>query len=431
MAKLGKATCVKIGRFQLKGKFKNIEIVNRKLLKMWPGVVNAPKDFDAYLEVLVLQVENNIPPAMWNATVWASQTSLRRWVGLYDEVFNTTDHAAQNWDEQKTEILKEFSDSVRGWMPKSYLDVRQENQSLRSLKPGDNEALLAWATELLSINIAAYYADTGLDDDGGVELRAAHWVETDGGLHIFRIMALHLMATRMGRTNAHYISHSVRAYCFRTAEVRETIERYPPRMLQKSVEDLTPDEHRQLFLLDVATRAPRTIFDDKYEQDLEVWSGEHLRRYLRANGLMKESDIQRATTKDMRQAMGYKSGLFEQRHIAARELGLGKARRNDEPDHEIDGHLYRPLAWEYGPLFADLVTSRSQPAEEMVRLVTGWHATNRTTGDDELPELLDTHGTTGGDRETVTVATTSRSCFEDHPATTGDRKHHVWSQVYV
>lgn len=82
MAKLGKATCVEIDRFQLKDKFKNIKIVNRKLLKMWPGVVNAPKDFDAYLEVLVLHVENNIPRSTWNATVWASQTSLRRWVGL-------------------------------------------------------------------------------------------------------------------------------------------------------------------------------------------------------------------------------------------------------------------------------------------------------------------------------------------------------------
>lgn len=130
-----------------------------------------------------------------------------------------------------------------------------------------------------------------------------------------------------------------------------------------------------------------------------MWSGEFLRRYLRATGLMKESDIQRATTNDMCRAMGYTIGLFEQPDVTVRERALEKARRNDEPNHEIDAHLYRPLAWEYRALLADLVTSMSQPAEEMVRLVTGCHATKHTTSDDELPELLATLGTIGEDSE--------------------------------
>ena len=43
-AGLESATCVDIGRYQLDGKFENVQIVNKRLVEMWPNVLETQRD---------------------------------------------------------------------------------------------------------------------------------------------------------------------------------------------------------------------------------------------------------------------------------------------------------------------------------------------------------------------------------------------------
>jgi hypothetical protein len=83
---LGKATCIDVGRFQLYSKFSHIQIVNRKLVKMWPNVASTLEDYDVYVDVLGLDsVDGGCVFSICNGAAWAAHTSLRWWIRLYDE----------------------------------------------------------------------------------------------------------------------------------------------------------------------------------------------------------------------------------------------------------------------------------------------------------------------------------------------------------
>lgn len=80
---LGQALCTDIGRFSLSGRFKDIQILHRKLVKMWPEVVNAPNDYYVCGDVQAVIEATPLHPWLLRVPAWAAQTSLRRWVGLY------------------------------------------------------------------------------------------------------------------------------------------------------------------------------------------------------------------------------------------------------------------------------------------------------------------------------------------------------------
>lgn len=123
MMHLGEATCVDIGRFQLSGKFSQIHIVNRKLVKMWPNVASTPEDYDVYADVLGLDsVNDRCILSMCNGVAWAAHTSLRRWVRLYDEFMHPPPDP----------VLVDKTDEERALLGKFVLSTRE----LQHLHPG-------------------------------------------------------------------------------------------------------------------------------------------------------------------------------------------------------------------------------------------------------------------------------------------------------
>jgi hypothetical protein len=116
MMHLGDATCVDIGRSQLSGTFSQIHIVNRKLVKMWPNVASTPEDYDVYADVLGLDsVNDRCILSMCNGVAWAAHTSLRRWVGLYDELVHAPlDPILVDKTDEQRALLDRFVLSTRG-----------------------------------------------------------------------------------------------------------------------------------------------------------------------------------------------------------------------------------------------------------------------------------------------------------------------------
>lgn len=123
MTHLGEAICVDIGRFRLRGNFNHVQIVHHKLVKMWPHVVSTPEDYDVYADVLGLDGgDDRCIFSMFNGVAWAAQTSLRRWVRLYDEFM----HAPLD------PVLVDKTDEERALLGKFVLSTRE----LQHLHPG-------------------------------------------------------------------------------------------------------------------------------------------------------------------------------------------------------------------------------------------------------------------------------------------------------
>lgn len=150
---LGNATCVDIGRFQLNGMFSHIQIADRKLVKMWSEVVSTT-DYDVYADVLAVINANHSCVRMPNVVIWAAQTSLRRWVGLYQEVFRCAhspdeDALLAELSPERRLILTQFQRSLlflTHHAIENVVDIyedRARGKPLKPLKPGDDPALLA------------------------------------------------------------------------------------------------------------------------------------------------------------------------------------------------------------------------------------------------------------------------------------------------
>ena len=177
MMHLGEAVCVGIGRFQLRGRFSHVQIVHRKLVQMWPNVASTPEDYDVFADVLQLPSFNDDRTfSMFNVGAWAAHTSLRRWVGLYDEFLRVGVDlgpylTGMNYEQRL--LFGRFVLSLRGLQHTypgssipSHADYvhqrRMRNRPMNKLGPSDGPEMLAWATDVLSVNIAAFFPLRGL-----------------------------------------------------------------------------------------------------------------------------------------------------------------------------------------------------------------------------------------------------------------------------
>lgn len=177
MMHLGEAVCVDIGRFQLGGKFSHVQIVHRKLVQMRPNVASTPEDYDVFADVLQLpNVNRKFAFSMFNMAAWAAHTSLRRWVGLYDEFVRIDvdmDPFSTGMNNEQRSLLGRFALSLRGlrhMYPGSSIpshsdyvyQSRMRKRPMKMLRPSDGPEMLAWATDVLSVNIAAFFPLRGL-----------------------------------------------------------------------------------------------------------------------------------------------------------------------------------------------------------------------------------------------------------------------------
>lgn len=177
MMHLGEAVCVDIGRFQLRGRSSHVQIINRKLVQMWPNVASTPEDYDVYADVQQLSSFNDERTfSIFNVAAWAAHTSLRRWVGLYNEFLRVgvdlgTYLTGMNYEQRS--LFGRFVISLRGLQhtyPGSFIpshadyvhQSRIRSRPMNKLGPSDGPEMLAWATAVLSVNIAAFFPLRGL-----------------------------------------------------------------------------------------------------------------------------------------------------------------------------------------------------------------------------------------------------------------------------
>jgi hypothetical protein len=361
---LGEATCVDIGRFQLSGKFNHIQIVHHKLVKMWPDVVGTPEDYDIYTDVLgLLNTDLGSLCSDHDMVAWAAQTSLRRWVGLCNKGLignGNLDPFLQGRSREQRLLLVRFLSSIRPigllrfnhWQPECFEHVyerRLGRKLLNALTPEDDPETLAWVTDLLSINIAAYFPMRGrrqLDS-----LRPTHRAEVDGGMHTLDIMKTHMVSALSGDLNDCYVSHPLFTRRLeKTYVVQSRLAWFPRQILKCEAHALNPRQTRQFYLLHLAADYVQHHEDQHHQQLVDEWSLHLFRRYLLADPTVYEDEARCATLEAMRDLWRtivphFGSADQEFRHVCTR------LRRNTEPPRDLDADLVPILAWEYGRLF--------------------------------------------------------------------------------
>lgn len=351
---LGDVICVDVGRYQLMGRLSRIEIVHRRLVEMWPSVTSTPDDYDTVTEVLALIEASPLKLGMCNVPIWAAQTSLCRWVGLFDKVSRMFSGRSLLSDMKKEEqvLLVRFHTSTRAMLYRDHngnMTGLHRTNLLKELKPGDDPAILSWATELLAMNIASYRSEYSPPHQQHVSI--AHWAEVDGGAHTFDIAGRHVVSALNGGCNVQYVPHPVLKYVLRdTYFINLNLDDwYPPTLLPSLIPNLTPIELKRLYFLDSALKSNWNDRTD--QQSADDWSSQLLRRYLSATGLLVPHEVQTATLEDMRWAM--KCVLEMVWHCPA-YVNLQRVfdllERLDDPIglHE---ELIPELAWKYNSVF--------------------------------------------------------------------------------
>lgn len=350
---LGVPTCVGIGRYQLPGKLDRIQIVNRRLVEMWPSVASTPDGYDAVADVLSLIEASPLRLELSDVPLWAAQTSFRRWVGLYDEI--TRVHCGKSVTRDKTKkerlLLARFSTNVMS------PSCRYRNGNLaiwrqlspRDLRPGDDPWKLSWTTEFLALSIAFYRSEQSRPGHGRYSI--AHWAEADGGMHTFDIMGQQVASVLNGGEHARYMLHPV----FKNVLTESHVIRlrlgdwYPTDLLPNYASKLPLDVLKRLYLLETALQTDWSEAAD--QQSANKWSLQLLRRYLTATDLLVKVELATATVQDMRLAMRCVFEMIwhsEQNHHV--HFVCDSWSRLDDPTglHE---ELDPEIAWHYNKLF--------------------------------------------------------------------------------
>lgn len=86
MARLGHATCVDIGRYQLHGRWCKVQIVNRRLTKMWPSTQDIPEEFDFWEDFENVWLKWSPPGRLQDRLTLVLQSSFRCWVGFHEKL---------------------------------------------------------------------------------------------------------------------------------------------------------------------------------------------------------------------------------------------------------------------------------------------------------------------------------------------------------
>lgn len=352
MVQLGEVTCIDVGRFSCEGPFEDTHIVHRKLVKMWPEVLDTPRDYNVCSEALALVEAAVLCPWFHRASAWAAQTSLRRWIGLFDEAIRVShgEGDARNKNDGEKALLVRFLCSTRNHTP-WHVDGHGSRFKgmLNELRPGDDPSTLESATDFISINIEGYNAEGGLYGYGRTfKLRAAHWVETDGGMHTLQIMGTHVVSALRGEADAYYLHHPVVYECLVEASAfRSFLQRQPPHFVWSRADYLSSIELKRIHLLYMAMGYGPVHHGRQAEKD--QWSLQVLKRYLLAGGLVHAIEVSNATLNNTRTAMVCFLRLLQApKHLRDTFRVLCEKRKpRSDPIHELDTELVRRLAWEY------------------------------------------------------------------------------------
>lgn len=203
MSHWSKIKCIDIGRYTFG--IGNVEFVHSKLVKMWQNVKNAPSQYDALQDAMQFHTQWGMSGTVDEVAMgYGAHTSLRCWVGLYEQLFENDRFEAimlnTNRSDEDRRLLGFYNCMLEGvphqwewpevWTPKwkNHPLTGKKVTALHELGPHSHPEVLAWATELLSVNMEWFHKmDFGIPPDR--ELSPARWVEYDGVEHAGKLYA--------------------------------------------------------------------------------------------------------------------------------------------------------------------------------------------------------------------------------------------------
>lgn len=312
-----------------------------------------------------------------NFTAWYLQTSLRLWVGLHGQLISMAVSgelaARRNFPYTSSvfdryHVLACYSGTTRGTprfdATQLFAGIRQATQLekcfIGKLTSEDGHETLSWATEHLSLNIAAYCSPQLDDAIGGPwSLARSHWAETDGGLEMIEHMVQHQNDATAGIPDEYYIWNPVRP--FRLFTMEDATDWMLNVHLNALVDEFVHAdeisnlaERKQLAYLCLAL-SPATeieVLDNYYIRNLEEWSAGLLRRYISAAGLLKGSqlaDLQKTSLVTLR-LITHKVLHALEINVVGSVLRLAPKMPTRKTPSRLHRDLFERLAWNHGRL---------------------------------------------------------------------------------
>lgn len=325
IAQLGDVTCTDIGRYQLHGMFRKFTFVNRRLTQMWPHVRSTPDDYNACDDVVDVMNDWHTRCNTSNWVAWATQTSLRCWVGMHDLLLQTA--ISGELEELRTshmphkqavfKLIQLYAKTTRPFnytatdLTEGFIDSSNlENWLLRHLKAGDDHDTLSWATEYLSLIIATHNIITLSGRREKRKPMKSSWPEVDGNLATIKYHTMHQQLALEGQIDPLYHCHprnpgklmdrETSHRCLnRFRHITRGILTHEQRTSYASIDAL---ELRQLMYLCMAMQKSRLGPPARVDQH-EEWSANLLRRYLMVPETWRDSDFSDVPAEDLREVV--------------------------------------------------------------------------------------------------------------------------------
>jgi len=292
----GTIICVDIGRYRLSTSHGVFDIMNSKLVKMWPDVANTPTEYDAKAEVRRIIDQWQLSTGLFSCPrlnmAFASQISLRLWVGLFSNVLFAADKEWAMLDDPDSPDLPlwrdlvNFNTTVRhSLQANSLLDgVPHIDLPLCELGPKHNSQQLEWITEVLAMNIETFSQPAGLFRPP--QDAKACWPELENGESLV-VVAARAAAVERARVDAWYRDNYITIPIGETRAIdkdafKDTLLAHK-RIMQmlglsdQVLRDAGVENLRKVLHLMVAMMMRPLLGDDGHEdhgkqQELDEWS---------------------------------------------------------------------------------------------------------------------------------------------------------------
>lgn len=192
---LGNLVWIDVRRYVVKGgKLDGLLFENSEMLKMWPNVKSTPDGYDGYYAALDIRRGWRLGGYPSSFFAYASQTSLRVWVGLCEQLAERAGKGipppplgqivnCEHMDRLSViDYLKKRSD-VRLVPP---APAHGDRVPLHKLGPQHDAETLEWASEFLAMNIETFGFMTEVEADWDVMTvdAKAFWPEIEDGTGI-------------------------------------------------------------------------------------------------------------------------------------------------------------------------------------------------------------------------------------------------------
>ena len=390
--------CVDVGRYQLHGDFSGIQVINRRLTKMWPHAKNVPADYDVWADLESLMQKWRLLVAPTNWMTLTLQTSFRCWVGLHEEMAameaSGQVHMLQTQqlngsisaeDTAKLQLISQYMQttlysrlSAEPHFGFSAWVNEPDRMSLRHLKPGDDADTLCWATEYLAANVASFRCiRSGHQMNPGRDITVHHWAEADGGVHVIEGVIEQQHLALEGVPNPSYIREPVRkSSLLDTSAVQHHIAAHRLDQLAMSSRSgmVGSPDFVPLANLCIATIANHAFLglptDMDYRRELDEWAYVYLKRHLLVSEWADPDMVRDISLADMRRSFS----------LLLRDIHYLKRIHTDRPEG-LDADLFIPLAWDWSWEFANICAEQHESGQE-VESSSDWEEAGGEVGSD-------------------------------------------------